>query len=707
MPRHVFFGGEMRFKLNIPEDSIKNDFEYTSDVLNENKIFPVLSIGRDSYIEEVIVENVLDDNLIYNVQIGRHSSIAHDVTFIVDMNHDYKRACQGRINGVTYRRPEQVKRKGQIIVMNDCWIGEKATIMSGVTIGNGAVVAAEAVVTKDVPSYAIVAGNPAKVIGYRFDEKQIDSLNLIRWWNWDKDKVLKHADELFGDIDEFIAKHIDDVTKELSEIVGIDINPIVKQSVGEEKIYLYIPDFEQDYPTYPKVIHAFAKSFSDTNSELLLYIREDEFLDEKLAALEEIFSKYEDVNCYINLFVGNLADERGLFGQVDAYITNRSLDNVVHMDMADLFGIPVISGVDIPVFCETAVKTLHRKDVENTTVNSVAVFNNTAVNKLVKAVQSQNSSIEFIMEQQCEIVRNQNQLSTNQYAMNCSVNNLKYEILDNQNVLQYPVIESGDKAIDLIINESKSICRFGDGEFAVIAGVDRQKFQRADEKLAVRLKEILSSNDDNILLCLMDVYGDLSKYNDDCRYNIRAYLSETVRKQHYELIDMKKTYYDTYVTRPYASYLDNNTDAPKKRFDKLKKIWQDKKLLIIEREKTRMGVGNDLFDNAADIVRILGPAEHAFDKYDEILAKALEQNKNRLVLIAMGATATVLAYDLTKAGFQALDIGHIDIEYEWMLAGKGKKTEIKHKYNNEVAGGDRVEEIHDDVYDSQIIARIY
>lgn len=119
-----------------------------------------------------------------------------------------------------------------------------------------------------------------------------------------------------------------------------------------------------------------------------------------------------------------------------------------------------------------------------------------------------------------------------------------------------------------------------------------------------------------------------------------------------------------------------------------------------------MGIGNDLFDNASDIQRILCPAEHAFDHYDEILAKAMEQDKNRLVLIALGATATVLSYDLANAGFQALDIGHIDLEYEWMLAGQGEKIPIRHKYNNEVAGGNIVEDIHDSTYDSQIIARL-
>lgn len=238
-----------------------------------------------------------------------------------------------------------------------------------------------------------------------------------------------------------------------------------------------------------------------------------------------------------------------------------------------------------------------------------------------------------------------------------------------------------------------------------MSGVDRQKFQRYDEQLAKRLIEVLHSNNENILICIADNYGDLSKYNDNGRYNIRAYITEQVRKEHYALLDMKRTYYDAYVTRPYADYLDNNTGAPQKRFDHLKQIWDTQDILIIEGEKTRMGVGNDLFDNAKSIKRILGPTEHAFNRYNDILTAALEQDRQLLVLIALGASATVLAYDLTLAGFQALDIGHIDLEYEWMLAGTGRRTAIMHKYNNEVAGGNTVADIHDPEYEKQIIAK--
>lgn len=340
----------MRFKLNIPEYSIKIEQEYTSDVFNEGKSFPVLTIGKDSYIEEAVVDNVLDSKCIYNVHIGRYTSIAHDVTFIVDMNHDYKRVCQGRISGVTFKRPEMIRRKGQIIIMNDCWIGEKATILSGVTIGNGAVVAAETVVTKDVPPYAIVAGNPAKVVGYRFEKEQIEDLLLIRWWNWSNEKVIENAKELYADVDSFIKKHIDEAKQNYNSIIPVDIKRIEKKNKGNEKIILYYPDFEQDYPTYPEVIRSFINVYSDTNAELLLYIKDDEFIDDKLCLLNNIFEEYEDKNCYINLYIGDIADERALFNQVDEYITNRNIDNVKHMDMADMFGVRIVSSVDMPIF---------------------------------------------------------------------------------------------------------------------------------------------------------------------------------------------------------------------------------------------------------------------------------------------------------------------------------------------------------------------
>jgi acetyltransferase-like isoleucine patch superfamily enzyme len=94
---------------------------------------------------------------------------------------------------------------GDTVVGNDVWTGEACVIMPGRTIGDGAIVAAGAVVTKDVPPYAIVGGNPAKLIRYRFGDEQIAALLEIRWWDWPEEKVRAAVPVMGEDIDAFIA----------------------------------------------------------------------------------------------------------------------------------------------------------------------------------------------------------------------------------------------------------------------------------------------------------------------------------------------------------------------------------------------------------------------------------------------------------------------------------------------------------------------
>ena len=84
------------------------------------------------------------------------------------------------------------------MVENDVWIGMEALILPGVTIGNGAIVAAKSVVTHDVPDYAIVAGNPAKIVKMRFDESTVDRLLAAAWWNWPVDKIARNLNAIRG-----------------------------------------------------------------------------------------------------------------------------------------------------------------------------------------------------------------------------------------------------------------------------------------------------------------------------------------------------------------------------------------------------------------------------------------------------------------------------------------------------------------------------
>ena len=94
-----------------------------------------------------------------------------------------------------------------ISVGNDVWIGSRAIIVANVTIGHGAVIAAGAVVVKDVPPFAVVAGVPAKVVKMRLDSDQIEKLLKIAWWDWPEDKIRTNIDLFYGNPDEFIKKH--------------------------------------------------------------------------------------------------------------------------------------------------------------------------------------------------------------------------------------------------------------------------------------------------------------------------------------------------------------------------------------------------------------------------------------------------------------------------------------------------------------------
>ena len=144
-------------------------------------------------------------------------------------------------------------------------------------------------------------------------------------------------------------------------------------------------------------------------------------------------------------------------------------------------------------------------------------------------------------------------------------------------------------------------------------------------------------------------------------------------------IDFDRIYFDTNFTRFYIDYKSDKN--ARKLIPLIKKIWEKRDVCIIEGEYTRLGVGNDLLDNANSIYRIIAPSINAFNKYDEILnAVRKYASKSDLVLIALGMTATCLAYDLAKEGYQAIDIGHVDIEYEWFRMKAKSRVPIANKY---------------------------
>lgn len=285
--------------------------------------------------------------------------------------------------------------------------------------------------------------------------------------------------------------------------------------------------------------------------------------------------------------------------------------------------------------------------------------------------------------------------------------NCPYELHDSHDKREHtlPKVMSVSDTIQKVIQDRLSVARFGDGEFAIMSGVQRYVFQNTNQVLAERLLGVLHSNHPRLMIAIADNYGSLEKYNTPAADAIRLYLThQENRRKQTALLDLERKYGNAYMSRPYVLYKDNMTNAPQKRFEYLKQIWENRHVLIIEGTQTRMGVGNNLLNNAKTIRRILAPSVNAFDNYDVILSTALKYaEKDILFLIALGPTAGILAYDLTLAGYQAIDIGHADLEYEWFLAGKGERTPVPYKYNNELKGDQDTLPVDDPIYFSQIL----
>lgn len=313
--------------------------------------------------------------------------------------------------------------------------------------------------------------------------------------------------------------------------------------------------------------------------------------------------------------------------------------------------------------------------------------------------------IDILNSEKWRICILENKVKNLEKILSNRINNLGYEIIDNWKNEKYwhPNMGKTEDAVKKIVSEGYSIIRFGDGEFEIMAGKERPVFQKYDAKLAARLQEVIQSNEENILLAIANNYGELEAYTDKVADGIREYMKDEVRSFHREMLSETKVYYDAYMFKCYMPYKDKT--GTKNRVNLIKTIWDKRDIVIIEGDKTRTGQGNDLFDNAKSIKRILAPTKGAFDVYEKILEASLKIEKSALVLIVLGPAGKVLAYDLIRAGFQVVDIGQIDMDYEWFKAGLGEKIPIPNKYVSQLPPT-QVQDIDDIEYSQQIIIKI-
>lgn len=171
---------------------------------------PTILVGDYTYYDDPRGPAQFEQNVLYHFDftgdrliIGKFCSIATDVRFLMNGgNHPtdwlttYPFPALG--HGWEAAMPASWPSKGDTVVGHDVWFGYGAMILPGVRIGNGAIIASGSVVTKDVPAYAVVGGNPARVIRSRFDPATAARLEAVAWWDWDAAKITRHVRAICG-----------------------------------------------------------------------------------------------------------------------------------------------------------------------------------------------------------------------------------------------------------------------------------------------------------------------------------------------------------------------------------------------------------------------------------------------------------------------------------------------------------------------------
>ncbi len=211
---------------------------------------------------------------------------------------------------------------------------------------------------------------------------------------------------------------------------------------------------------------------------------------------------------------------------------------------------------------------------------------------------------------------------------------------------QYPEVRSEVETIKNIAGKGQSIARFGDGEFNMCIG-RHKSFQKYDETLVARLKEVLASNEDGLLIGIPTIRSEK-----DLTVILKKFV---IRRGHrvLELLERNRIYESATLTTVFPSKpadLSNHVNL-------LKSIWTGRKVVFVVGASSRFFYEKELFDNMAEHQFIYGPAKNAFAQYDDLLNQVTAYDQSWLILISLGPTATVMAYDLFKLGYQSIDLG--------------------------------------------------
>ncbi len=251
----------------------------------------------------------------------------------------------------------------------------------------------------------------------------------------------------------------------------------------------------------------------------------------------------------------------------------------------------------------------------------------------------------------------------------------RYKILNNR-IRVYSV----DETIEQLLTTKKSLVRFGDGEITMIRGRSLQ-LQNTDSMLIEDLKRILQYDHEDLMVSVPDIFDGVEQYQGKSRQFWKDHLLFS-RRIYEKYCRKDRIYGNAFISRCYQIWKDKRQSE--KWFAKIRQIWAGQDIVVVEGSRSHSGVGNDLFSLAASVERIIGPAKNAYAKLDELEEVCLKYPKDRLFLVALGAAAKPLTERLFLKGYRVIDIGNLDMEYEWFLRKAESKVKLeKHMLETE------------------------
>lgn len=292
-----------------------------------------------------------------HVLIGNYCQIAHDTVIEIGQNHIFSGVSPypfdqvlGEENTFAHRAPVN---KQQLVIGHDVWIGSGVRIIKAVKIGNGAIIGSGSVVTKDVPPYAIVGGNPAKIIRYRFAPEIIQALDKIKWWYWPLEKV-KANRQYMENVEEFIARFVDKSGEHRTPVPPHILEQLQACHQAGGRIFYFVPDLGaiREEAVWPAVLGQFCQKYGSQRHCLLIALRQDGSDHQaRIQYLQQFMGQFP--NRPQPIFFGSPDGiVRELLKQADYFITTKEAISSKGIDYMDTFSGGVLSGLEYDIFSD-------------------------------------------------------------------------------------------------------------------------------------------------------------------------------------------------------------------------------------------------------------------------------------------------------------------------------------------------------------------